>query len=191
MNVYDFDNTIYQGESTFDFYLFTVKRQPELISYFFVVIKTLIKYKLCLLDKEEFIRLAEKYAADYLSKLKDRDETVRAFWNKNECKIKSFYLKQKRADDVIISATPDFLLRELFSRLDIQNYIATKIHLESGKIIEACFQSNKVTLFKEKFPDASIDAFYTDSKNDLPIMCLAKKAYMVKGNRVELVDLKK
>ena len=31
MNVYDFDNTIYDGESTFDLFLFYLKKKPSLI----------------------------------------------------------------------------------------------------------------------------------------------------------------
>ena len=47
MNVYDFDNTIYDGESVFDFYLYSVRRQPKLIRYLFVVVKAFFKYNLC------------------------------------------------------------------------------------------------------------------------------------------------
>ena len=35
MNVYDFDNTIYDGESVFDFYHYSVRKQPKLIRYLF------------------------------------------------------------------------------------------------------------------------------------------------------------
>lgn len=31
MNVYDFDKTIYAGDSTIDFYLFCLKRQPAIL----------------------------------------------------------------------------------------------------------------------------------------------------------------
>ena len=33
MNVYDFDGTIYDGDSTVDFYVFALKKKPSLISY--------------------------------------------------------------------------------------------------------------------------------------------------------------
>jgi len=31
MNVYDFDGTIYNGDSTVDFFLFALKRKPSLL----------------------------------------------------------------------------------------------------------------------------------------------------------------
>ncbi len=31
MNVYDFDGTIYSGDSTIDFYLFCLRKQPEIL----------------------------------------------------------------------------------------------------------------------------------------------------------------
>ena len=52
MNVYDFDNTIYDGESVFDFYLYSVRRQPKLIRYLFVVVKAFLKYKFCRITTE-------------------------------------------------------------------------------------------------------------------------------------------
>lgn len=33
MNVYDFDNTIYKGDSTAHFYFFCLKRHPSMIKY--------------------------------------------------------------------------------------------------------------------------------------------------------------
>ena len=33
MNVYDFDKTIYRGDSTKDFYFFLLRRHPVLIRY--------------------------------------------------------------------------------------------------------------------------------------------------------------
>ncbi len=33
MRVFDFDNTIYNGESVFDFYLFSIKYNPKVAKY--------------------------------------------------------------------------------------------------------------------------------------------------------------
>ncbi len=53
---------------------------------------------------------------------------------------------------------------------------------------EICYRKNKVSLFCAKFPDAEIDAFYTDSKNDAAMMQLAKTTYLVKGRRIMKLD---
>ena len=34
MNVYDFDKTIYNGDSTLDFYIFSIKKNLLLLRYF-------------------------------------------------------------------------------------------------------------------------------------------------------------
>lgn len=60
MNVYDFDNTIYDGESSVDFFMFCLKKRPKLIKYILVVFFNLAKYKLCLISKQELLKLAEK-----------------------------------------------------------------------------------------------------------------------------------
>ena len=46
MNVYDFDNTIYKGESAIDFFVYFMKRDPKLLLYVPKVIKALIRYKM-------------------------------------------------------------------------------------------------------------------------------------------------
>lgn len=188
MNVYDFDNTIYDGESVFDFYLFSVRRQPSLIRYLFVVLGTLIRYKLCCINAEEFEQIAKKHAKSYLLRVRDMDGLIREFWDQNEHKIKPFYKTVMRDDDVIISASVDVLLKELFSRIGVKHYITSKVDKTSGEVLEICYRKNKVSLFQREFPDAQIDNFYTDSKNDAAMMQLAKKTYLVKGEEITLLD---
>lgn len=188
MNVYDFDNTIYDGESVFDFYLYSVRRQPKLIRYLFVVVKAFFKYKLCRITTEEFEKIAEKYAQNYLSQLKDIDFYIKDFWDRNQHKIKHFYLCSRREDDVIISASIGFLLEELFSRIGVKNYLATEVDKTTGEVQKICYRKNKVQLFHSRFPGAEIENFYTDSKNDAAMMQIANRTYMVRGEDLELID---
>ena len=188
MNVYDFDNTIYDGESVFDFYHYSVKKQPKLVKYLFIVMKAMVKYKLCRITVDEFEKLAEKYAKNYLNQLKNIDFLVKDFWDKNQHKIKYCYLQQITEEDVIVSASVDFLLEELFSRIGIKNYLATKVDKSTGTVSKICYRKNKVTLFQEAYPNARIENFYTDSKNDAAMMKISKRTYMVKGDSVKLLD---
>lgn len=184
MNVYDFDNTIYKGESTLDFFFFCQKRHFSVIKYILPVIKTLILYKACKITTDELYLLCEKYMKDFLTHIKNPKKYVKEFWDKNECKIKSFYLKQQKEDDVIISASCSILLEEICARLKIKHLICTTVDLENNKIINMCHGENKVNLFKKNFPNTEIDCFYTDSLNDLPMIKFSKKAYIVKGNKI-------
>ena len=68
--------------------------------------------------------------------------------------------------------------------MNIKHFVGSKTDLENRKLINFCFRENKVKAFKEKFPDAVIDNFYTDSLNDQPMIDLAKNAFLVKGDRL-------
>ena len=94
MNVYDFDNTIYRGESTLDYYFFCVKHHPKLVRFVFIILFELVKYKLCLVSEEELMGLCRKYVMSFLADCPDSEELSEKFWNKNFGKIKSFSRKE-------------------------------------------------------------------------------------------------
>lgn len=184
MNVYDFDNTLYKGESAFDFYIYCVIKKPQLLKVVFPVIKDLIKYKLCRMPVEEFNRRAVYYTETFFGVFEDIREEVRIFWDKKSHKIKSFYDELKKEDDVVISANVNILLDEILNRIGVKNRISTKFNLDTGKLEYICFSDTKLKLFAEKYGD-KIDNFYTDSKNDLPLMTIADNVYLVKGNKIK------
>ena len=184
MNVYDFDNTIYDGESVVDFYLFCVKKHPGLITIFPKVIYMLLRYKALKITEQELIFEAEKYINALFEKI-DFEALVPEFWDKHQNKIKRFYLDNKREDDVVISASADFLVGEMCKRLGIKTVIASSFDRNTKKVTRLCFRGRKVEIFKEFFPDGRIDNFYTDSLNDAPMFELSDRVFMVKGNKVK------
>ena len=58
MNVYDFDNTIYDGESLYDFFIFCIRKKKRLILYLPVVIYILILYKLTVLNDNKLYKFS-------------------------------------------------------------------------------------------------------------------------------------
>lgn len=179
MNVYDFDKTIYDGDSTADFYLFSLKRHkkilllaPSLFGAFFrfYVLKKGTKTQF----KEKMYRFLQ-YC--------DTERDVEAFWRQNFHKIKSFYRQQQQADDVIISASPVFLLTPACEKLKIRYLIASRVDMHNGKYTgENCHGAEKVKQFYAKFgKDAVIDEFYSDSYSDTPLAQIARRAFLVKG----------
>ena len=181
MNVYDFDNTIYDGDSTADFYLFSVKRHkkislklPSLFCAFFnfYVLKNGTKTEF----KQKMYRFLECC---------DIDKDVNDFWEINQSKIKKFYLNQQKDDDVIISASPEFLLEPICQKLKIKYLIASKVDKSSGKYSGInCHGKEKVKRFYQVFKNGKIDNFYSDSKSDTPLAELADKAFIVKKNNI-------
>jgi phosphatidylglycerophosphatase C len=128
MNVYDFDKTIYDGDSSVDFLIFVYKKHPTLLRFTFLQLWAALKYKLKITDKTTM----KTSIYTYFTGLKDIDAEVDAFWLKHEYKVKDWYKKQRKDDDVIISASPEFLLKPVCDRLNVK-LIASVVDKHSGK----------------------------------------------------------
>lgn len=180
MNVYDFDKTIYDGDSTLDFYRYCLSRYPALIIYGPGQVGAALLYMVGKINTTEF----KEHFFSFLSKISPLDVQVEKFWDLRQRKIKAWYLEQKRRDDVVVSASPAFLLTPICKRLKIAPPIATEIDPVSGKIAGTnCKGEEKVRRFREKYPDAQVQSFYSDSITDAPLADLAKEAILVQGNK--------
>lgn len=182
MNVYDFDGTIYAGDSTLDFWFFCLKKDPCLFICLPSQVLGAVRYKLGMINKTSF---KEEFFC-FFKKLDDINEYVRLFWDINEKKIETWYKNNQKDDDVVISASPAFLLEEICCRIGIRNLIASKVDRKTGRFIGSnCYGEEKVRRFTECMLVENIDEFYTDSYSDVPLGALAKKAYLVKKGRVK------
>lgn len=187
MRVFDFDNTIYKGESAFDFYLFTIRYNPKVLKYLFVVLFHTIKYELGLSTKTELEQALKKYVRQYMSYFNNKDEIIKAFWDKHIKKIKPWY--KPESDDIILTASFNIIMDELKNRFDIHNCICSTLNCDTMEVEYLNFGDNKLQIFREKYgKDAVIDEFYTDSIFDMPMMKEAKKAFLVKGDRIKSVN---
>ena len=182
MNAYDFDNTIFYGDSTARFYLFSLKRHPKIIANTPSLLHAFVRFYVRKRgDKTEFKQTMYRF----LTYIPDIDSEVEAFWKKHKCDIKAFYIKQKRSDDVIISASPEFLLSPVCRSLGIKSLIASKVDKHSGKYTgKNCHGEEKVRRFHEVFGKTEICEFYSDSHSDDPMARIANKAYMVKKETI-------
>lgn len=188
MNAYDFDETVYAGECSVEFFLYCFKADPSLIKFLPSVIKAFFLYKREKITLEQMLNDYGKVIEDYFSTHSlNLEEAVVKFWDKHIGRIKPFYLKQKKDDDIIITASPDFLMQEVCRRLGVKNLICTKFDVGTGKIEKPCFREAKIDCFRERFPDVRIDEFYTDSMNDRFLMPFADKVFIVKGNKITQV----
>ncbi len=182
MNVYDFDKTIYNGDSTLDFYFFCLKKKTLILKKLPKQLYSAILYKLKKISKTEF----KECFYSFLTDLNNIDDLLKQFWNKNQHKIKSFYLNQKKDDDVIISASPTFLLEPICDKLNIKYLIASKVDKHTGRYTGLnCYGEEKIRRFNEIFSNSSIDNFYSDSLSDAPIASLAKHAFLVSNNSIK------
>lgn len=184
MNVYDFDNTIYDGESVVDFFLYYCKKDISLLRHIPALIKALFKYKAGKITVEQALSKYGKTVADYYAKHPDIPEETEHFWNCHMHKIKSFYKDLQSDDDLIISGSPEFSLCTICKRLGIKRYIGSLIDTDTGEISRLCIRENKVKAFFEEYPDTPIENFYTDSVNDLPLIEISENAYLVNKNKI-------
>lgn len=182
MKIYDFDNTIYRGDSTVDFYLYCLKRHPKMICTFPKLIGGFVKYYI--LKKGTKTELKEKMYT--FLQYCDTENDVEEFWKKNIRNIKDWYKNQQRHDDLIISASPEFLLKTPCEILGIKHLMASKVDPHTGKYHGVnCHGKEKVRRFYEKYPEAStVHEFYSDSYSDTPLAEIAEKSFMVKGDNI-------
>lgn len=186
LNVYDFDKTIYDGDSSIDFYLFCLKRKKSIILLLPKQVFAMILYKLKIKDKEYF----KSQFFSFVKKIDNIDKTVEVFWKQKIVKIKTWYKKQSKTSDVIISASPEFLLKPLEKKLKIK-VVASKVSKKTGTFLgKNCYGEEKVHRFNKEFNNKKITGFYSDSMSDLPLMKIAEHAYLVKKESVEEINVK-
>ncbi len=181
---YDFDDTIYEGNSYRHFYFFCLWRFPYIALYLPVQFVFLLLYACHLISKDVLMRIF----CFFIVFIPHKEKRVRKFWDKNLSKIKPWYMEKQTEDDLIVSASPRYLVEEACRRINIRNVIATEMNLNNGKINgKHCYGEEKVLRYKSMFGAAPLKEFYSDSHTDIPMFALAEKGYFVEGDEIYLV----
>lgn len=187
MNLFDFDNTIYDGESVVDFFVFCLKKKKSLIIYLPIIIFTAFLYKFKLLSIDRLLKSASKMTFAFKKSNEDFSLLAKEFWKINEKKLKPYYLAMLTSEDIIITASPSFLINEISYKLKTKKIISSEFNINTGQFEYANFKENKVISLKKRYPNVVIKNFYTDSLNDIPLMRLSKNSYLVKGYKKEKI----
>lgn len=181
MNAYDFDKTIYDGDSTADFYKYTFFKYPKTRKYLFVTAWAFLLYIIGYYTKTEF----KERMYSFLKGIPDINEALQFFWNSHINNIKQYYLNGHLDDDMVISASPEFLLKPICEKLGIKYLIASRVDPITGKYTgENCYGEEKVKRLEEYMPDYNLNEFYSDSLSDDPVGVLAKQSYIVCGEKI-------
>lgn len=179
MNIYDFDNTIYAGDSSIDFFKYCLKRKKIII---FILPKFLlftILYLIKIIEKE---KLKSIYFS-FVKYFNNIDEIVLDFWKTKNYKLKEFYLANKKDNDVIVSASPEFLLKPVSKKYGFK-LLATKVDKKTGKLLSNnCHDKEKVTRLKE-IGIEKCNNFYSDSLSDYPCTLISKNSFIVKKDKL-------
>ena len=181
MNVYDFDKTIFYPDSSYTFVRFCLRHYTRAVMYSLPKIAVgAYNYAVGKTGKAGL----KSGIFSFLSRIDNIDCVVEEFWNANSYRIGQWYIDHKREDDIIISASPEFLLRPIADKLGV-TLICTPMDKATGLIFgENCWGEEKVRRFCELYPDAHIDSFYSDSLSDTPMAMLADNAFIVDNGQV-------
>lgn len=205
--VYDFDKTIYGGESGTNFFTYYLRNYPlKGLLFGLTYLKEVLFYLIKITDlkrlKERFFIFLESYSNEEIEKIVD------GFWKEYGKKMYSWIQEElwenkKEADMVIVtSATPLFLLERLIPEMgydmvfgtefqgDGEEKFVAEIKGENNKGMEKVKKLNKWA--KENNIEYEIIKFYSDSLADKPLYDIAEKKYWIKkGKKLEGMPGKK
>ena len=207
--VYDFDKTIYGGETGTDFLVFYMKKKPLKVFLFGI---SFVKDILLFLFKK--IKLKE-LKGSYFKFLSDEstdevEKLANEFWEKRASKVYGWVpneiIENKKETDyvIVISASPLFLIDSFVKKLGFTHAFGTIMETEvrNGekyylpKVVgENCKNVEKVKVINRWAEKEGIKykiiKFYSDSIMDKPLFDIAEKKYWIKkGKKIEGVPAK-
>lgn len=181
MNLYDFDKSLYRKDCSIEFFKFCFFKCFGII-YFF---KILFFFALNITKFISTKKFKEKFFS-FLANVKNLDELVNAFWNKEIKNINQTVLATVKRGDVVCSASPEFLISAAISKLSLDGVkvYGTKMDKLTGKIEGENLkgEEKKNLLLAEGY--TIFDNVYTDSLSDFPILDLTENKWIVCGKNV-------
>ena len=178
MNVYDFDETIFRRDSTACFYFHCLRRRPGLLRYLPSGAAAFSRHYV--LHRGGKTKAKERFYR-WFRAVPDMESAVSDFWSRHIGEVHKWYLAVQQPDDVVISASPEFLVRIPAQKLGVR-LLASRVDKHTGKTDgENCHGAEKVRRLHEAYPDVEIAEFYSDSRSDSPLAELAEHAYLVHG----------
>lgn len=184
VNIYDFDGTIYSGDSSIDLYKFCVKKNKKSL---IIIPKLLLTYILYFIRKKNKTEVKEVFFS-FLKYFDNIDNILEEFWEINKFKIKKFYLEKDHSNDIIISASPEFLLLPICKVLKVKDLIASEVDKKNGMFLSLnCKGPEKVKRLYQKYNNIEVLEIYTDSYSDKTLISISKKAFLVTKEKVKKV----
>lgn len=187
VDIYDFDKTAIPYDSALHYWFWSMAHRPWTL----ILLPFQLFWGSLMLTKIISVPTFKKVAFNFVS-LINTEKSVKKYWDKHEKDIYDFFKPENRNPDrktVLISASPDFLIKEIAKRLNVDYCIASPHNAKNGHLVGTlCRESAKVKLFQEQFPDAEVEDVYSDSlDHDKYIFALGKRCFLAtKGNLKEI-----
>lgn len=206
--IFDVDYTLTKRETLVELYLFMIKSRPSLIRYVFVDLKAVFLYLFRIYD----LKKAKEKFISFLVGIKEEDmqNIVKDFYEKRLSRIirkDAAHMMQKLKNEgykiFLISASPEFYLKELYNIKEVDKVIGTRIKVEKGVYgcsIEGnnCKGQEKIHRLMEVLKEENIEAdfknsyMFSDSLSDKPLFDLVGRPYLInyKGHKTDIESLK-
>lgn len=185
MTVFDFDKTIYKTDSTVAFWKYCIGRKKSLLLLlpkqgFYGVL-----YGLRLISLTAF---KEKFYC-FLKHI-DAETWAEEFWAQAQQNIMPWTKDEIREGDWVVSASPEFLLRPIAKKLNV-NLLASPVDPKTGTYHgENCKGEEKIRRLAEVGVTAW-DKSFSDSLSDAPILSVAAEGYLVNNKKGTIVPFVK
>lgn len=186
IDVYDFDGTIYDGDSTVDFYLFCLRQKPAMLRHLPAVAVAAVKLLFKKTDLTGFKSVFFRFVQDI-----DVEAMAEHFWHTDAARAKLgkwFDSSPRDLPFVIASASPEFELAPIAKALGASALIATKSDPKTGVIAGKNNKSHvKIARIRALFgEDVSVRAMYTDDLTaDGPLVEWAREGYLITHGSVQ------
>ena len=186
IDVYDFDKTVVPYDSAMRYWHWCLLHRP----YIIIILPFQIILSLLALCKIISVPTYKKGCFRFVSLLSTKN-TVRKFWDSHEKDVYPFFRPENRDGSrkcAVVSASPDFLIREICERMKVDYCIATRHDERTGKLLgSVCRREQKVERLREALPDAEVECVYSDSlEHDRYIFDLGKRRYLASKGKLTL-----
>ena len=188
IDVYDFDGTIYDGDSTADYVLFCLRRHPGMIASLpriagAALLLAIKKYNLTRFKSVLFGEMSRRFSLE---------EEAEAFWQYMRTRRKLgpwFFDTPRDLPIVIASASPEFELKYAADILGVKTLIGTRCDMKTGELFgRNCKGAEKIERIRQAMGDYEVRAMYTDdAKADGPLLAIAREKYIVTHGSVKKV----
>jgi phosphoserine phosphatase len=185
MVVFDFDKTLINEDSLFGFYkivhgdgiIFKLKRGFLILAAIFYKFQFINNDKLKSIGIYLFLKGKSKKELLKASDIYAKSLILNSIYHK-------IFLKTKKEDRIIVSASPQIYLNRIFPG---EKVLGTTFKYKNGVLKNLkfnCYNKNKLEKLFLLYPDISINKVYSDSFSDSPLFENSKKYYIVKDGKI-------
>ena len=188
IDVYDFDGTIYDGDSTADFVRFALRRHPRLILGLPRVALAALRVALGRSSLTQFKSVLFRR----MSRCFSLEDEARAFWasERTRSRLGAWFQDTPRDLPIVIaSASPEFELAHAAALLGVPHLIGTQCDMKTGELTgKNCKGEQKIARIREVFGEFEVRAMYTDdARADGPLLDIAREKYLVTHGQVKRI----